>query len=238
MTTVDRPNPSTASAAEASQQPEHHLGLIDAMVITHNEAINIPHCLKGLQGWTNKVYVIDSGSTDGTQEIAESFGAEVLHHDWPGYAQQKNWALDTLPFEADWILIVDADELITPKVRQQLIAIAGRIPKDVAENGFYINRLTYFLGQPLRHCGYFPNWNLRFFKRGAGRYEEREVHEHMIIDDPLGYVHEPMLHDDRRGLEHYIAKHNRYSTLEAREIFAQMTGRSATTTITVQPIRS
>ncbi len=84
------------------------------------------------------------------------------------------------------------------------------------ENGFFINRLTYFLGRPIRHCGYFPSWNLRFFKRGKGFYEDREVHEHVVIEDPVGYVQEPMLHDDRRGLEHYVAKHNRYSTLEAR----------------------
>ena len=198
--------------------------MIDAMIITHNEAINLPRCLKALRGWTNKVFVIDSGSTDGTQEIAQSLGADVVHHDWPGYAQQKNWALDTLPFQSPWILIVDADEVITGKLQRRLTAIASSSDGDVAENGFYINRLTYFLGKPIYHCGYFPNWNLRFFKRGAGRYEDREVHEHVIIEDPVGYIKEPMLHDDRRGLEHYIAKHNRYSTLEARALLSAMRG--------------
>ena len=198
--------------------------MIDAMVITHNEALNLPHCLKALQGWTNKIFVIDSGSTDGTQEIAKSLGAEVVHHDWPGYAQQKNWALDTLPFESPWILIVDADEVITKNLQRRLIEIATGPDEGVPENGFYINRLTYFLGKPIYHCGYFPNWNLRFFKRGAGRYEDREVHEHLIIEDPVGFIKEPMLHDDRRGLEHYIAKHNRYSTLEARALLSAMRG--------------
>lgn len=209
--------------------------MIDVMIITYNEAINLPHCLQALQGWTHKVFVVDSGSTDGTQDLARSFGAQVVHHDWPGYAEQKNWGMENLPFESPWLLIVDADEVITPKLRNQMVAVASRPADEVAENGFFINRLTYFLDRPIRHCGYFPSWNMRFFKRDKGRYEQRLVHEHIIIDDPIGKIREPMLHEDRRGLEHYFAKHNRYSTLEARQLFAEITrpeeqGRSANVT--------
>ncbi|MHC4992137.1 MAG: glycosyltransferase family 2 protein [Planctomycetota bacterium] len=195
---------------------------IDVMIITHNEALNLPHSLKAVQGWTNKIFVIDSGSTDGTQDIARDHGAEVVHHDWEGYARQKNWGLRTLPFESAWILIIDADEVITETGRSRLIDIATRPVDEVKENGFFINRLTYFLGQPIRHCGYYPSWNLRFFKRGKGVYEDREVHEHVVISDPVGYIKEPMLHDDRRGLEHYVAKHNRYSSLEARALLSEI----------------
>lgn len=203
------------------------LAMIDVMIITYNESLNLPHCLKALQRWTNKIFVIDSGSTDGTQDIARSYGADIVHHDWPGYAQQKNWGLDNLPFESDWILIVDADEVITDEVRERLVEIASKPADEVPENGFYINRLTYFMDKPIWYCGYFPSWNLRFFKRGKGYYESREVHEHVIIDNPVGYIREPMIHHDRRGLEHYVAKHNRYSTLEARTIFLEMTSPNA-----------
>ncbi len=196
--------------------------MIDVMIIAHNESVNLPHCLRALQGWTNKIFVVDSGSTDGTQEIARSLGAEVVHHDWEGYARQKNWALDNLPFESPWILIVDADEVITPRLRGRLVDTASHPPETVPENGFFINRVQYFMGKPIRHCGFFPNWNLRFFKKGKGRYEPREVHEHVIMDEPVGYINDAMIHDDRRGLEHYYAKHNRYSTLEARAIFREM----------------
>ncbi len=199
-------------------------GMIDAMIITYNEALNLPFCLRSIQGWTKKIFVIDSGSTDGTQQIARSFGAEVVELAWEGYAHQKNWALQNLPFEADWILILDADEVITVKLRQRLESIAARPVDDVSENGFFINRLTYFLGRPGRYGGWFPNYNMRFFKSGQGLYENREVHEHVIIANPVGYIKQIMKHDDRRGLEHYVAKHNRYSTLEAREIFRAMTG--------------
>jgi glycosyltransferase involved in cell wall biosynthesis len=196
--------------------------MIDVMIITFNESLNLPHCLEALQGWTRKIFVLDSGSTDGTQDIARSFGAEVVHHDWPGYARQKNWGLDNLPLEAPWILLVDADEIITEPVKNRLIEIASRDPDSVPENGFFINRLTYFMDRPIRHCGYYPSWNMRFFKRGLAKYEDRAVHEHMIIDEPVGYIHEAMDHNDRRGLEHFVAKHNRYSTLEARTLFEEL----------------
>lgn len=200
--------------------------MLDVMIITYNEAENLPHSLSALAGWTHRIFVIDSGSTDGTQEIARRHGAEVFHHDWEGYARQKNWGLDNLPFESPWLLILDADEIVTPRLRKQLTAIAQRPPADVPENGFFLNRLTYFMDRPIRHCGYFPSWNLRLLKRGAGRYESREVHEHVVIPDPVGYVREPMLHHDRRPLEHYFAKHNRYSTLEARALWREIVAAS------------
>jgi hypothetical protein len=80
------------------------------------------------------------------------------------------------------------------------------------------------MGGVIRHSGYYPSWNVRFFKRGTARYEEREVHEHMLVDGPVGFIHQDLVHRDRRPLEHHIAKHNHYSTLEARAIFAQEQG--------------
>ena len=146
----------------------------------------------------------------------------MVHHNWEGYARQKNWGLSNLPFESEWLLLLDADEVITDRLRHILEKIGNRPAAETPENGFFINRLSYFMGRPIHHCGYYPSWNLRLIKRGKGFYEDREVHEHVVMDDPVGYVREPMIHEDRRGLEHYIAKHNRYSTLEARSIFRQM----------------
>ncbi len=196
--------------------------MIDVMIITHNEALNLPHCLSSVDGWVNRVFVIDSGSTDGTQQIAEDAGATVIHHAWEGYARQKNWGLDNLAFESEWVLILDADEVITTPLKDRLLEIAAKPASEVTEDGFFLNRVLIFLDREIRHCGYFPNWNMRFFKRGTARYEDRRVHEHMIIDGALGYINAPMRHEDRRGLEHYVAKHNRYSTLESREIFDDM----------------
>lgn len=191
---------------------------VDVMILTFNEELNLPHALASVKDWASRVFIVDSGSTDRTHEIARAHGAEVVDRPWLGYARQKNWALENLPFESDWVLILDADESISPELRQEIEQLVSRDPNSVEEAGFYLNRLFYFLSKPIRHCGYFPSWNLRLFKRGRARYEDRSVHEHMIVEGPTGRLKHLMLHEDRRGLEHFIAKHNRYSTLEAREL--------------------
>ena len=186
------------------------------LIPTLNEQINLPHALASVTEWAQEVFVLDSGSTDRTREAAESGGAAFVFHSWEGYARQKNWGLDHLPITCPWVFILDADEVITPPLREELIQIAEK--DGCEENAFYVNRFFIFLGKRIRHCGYYPSWNLRFFRRGKARYEERAVHEHMVVDGKTGYLKHDMEHNDRRGLEQYIAKHNHYSTLEAREL--------------------
>jgi len=195
-----------------------HPANIDVIITTKDEEANLPYALESLAGWINRVFVVDSGSTDRTCQIAAEWGATVLHQDWLGYARQKNWALDNLPLESDWVFILDADEAIMPDLKAQMIEVAGKPVDRVPEAGFHVNRFFIFLGKRIRHCGYYPSWNIRFFRRGKAHYEEREVHEQMVVDGPTRYLSGHMSHNDRRGLEHYMAKHNRYSTLEAREI--------------------
>jgi glycosyltransferase involved in cell wall biosynthesis len=199
--------------------PPRDTALVDVLIQTHNEELNLPHTLASVRGWVNKVFVVDSGSTDRTQQIAADFGAEFVYHAWEGYAAQKNWALDNLPFERPWILILDADEAVSGELKQEICSIVNKPVESVHEAGFYLNRVFIFGGRQIRHCGYFPSWNLRLFKRGKARYEERLVHEHMVVDGPTAYCKHLLIHEDRRGLEHFFAKHNRYSTLEAREIY-------------------
>lgn len=190
---------------------------IAVMIPTKNEEVNLPFALASVSDWAQEVFVLDSGSTDRTEAVAREHGATFVYHPWEGYARQKNWGLDNLPITAPWVFILDADESITPELREELTAVATA--NACPENAFYVNRFFIFLNKRIRHCGYYPSWNLRFFRRGKARYEEREVHEHMVVDGASGYLRHDMEHDDRRGLEHYIAKHNHYSTLEARELF-------------------
>ncbi len=199
--------------------------LIDVLILAHNEAVNLPHSISSVIGWCTNVFVIDSGSTDGSQELARQHGAQVFEHVWEGYAQQRNWGLENLPFESPWTLILDADESISEELRDQILNVVKRPPDSVPENAFYLNRITWFAGQQIRHCGYFPNWNLRLFKQGKGKYENRQVHEHLLVAGPIGKLQKGLMyHNDRRGLEHYIAKHNRYSTLEAKSLFMEIMG--------------
>jgi acetyltransferase-like isoleucine patch superfamily enzyme/glycosyltransferase involved in cell wall biosynthesis len=206
-------------AFEPAAVPDPQRAPVDVIIVAFNEQINLPCTLKSVVGWAHRVFVVDSGSTDGTRELATSLGAEVVEHAWEGYARQKNWALDNLPLESPWTLIVDADEAVPEDLREEIGALSRQEPSEVAEDGFYINRALMFMGKRIRHCGYNPSWNLRLFKRGKARYEDRPVHEHMILQGREGYLDALLLHEDRRGLEYYIAKHNRYSTLEAETLY-------------------
>jgi acetyltransferase-like isoleucine patch superfamily enzyme/glycosyltransferase involved in cell wall biosynthesis len=225
MTTTSAPHDDVSADAPAgSPGAERPRGgavrtPVDILVMTFNERVNLPHALASVREWAANVFVVDSGSTDGTQEIARRMGAEVVEHAWEGYARQKNWAIDNLPLASPWVFILDADEAITPELRDEIHAICSRPPDEIEQAGFYVNRYLVFMGKRIRHAGYFPSWNLRLFKRGLARYEDRPVHEYMILTGKEGYLKHLMSHEDRRGLEYYIAKHNRYSTLEAQAIF-------------------
>lgn len=193
--------------------------MIDILIQTFNEELNLPTTLDSVKGWARNVFVVDSGSTDRTEQIAREAGAHFVHHAWEGYARQKNWALANLPFEAKWVMIIDADEAVSPSLREEILAMVRRPEGEVKQAGFYINRVFIFFGRKIWHCGYFPSWNLRLFRTGRAHYEDRLVHEHMVVDGPTAYMKGLLIHEDRRGLENFFAKHNRYSTLEASEIY-------------------
>ena len=194
---------------------------IEIIIPVKDEEINLPYTLASVMKWADKVWVVDSGSTDKTRKIAEAAGAEVICQPWLGYAKQKNWALDNIPLSADWVYFLDADETILPLLKDEMLEIASKPIREISETAFNINRYFIFLGKRIRHCGYYPSWNVRFFKRGKAFYEDRDVHEHMIVEGKIGKLKGHMEHFDRRGLECYIEKHNRYSTIEAREIIIQ-----------------
>src|SRR3954463_11686381 len=101
---------------------------VDVLIQTFNEEENLPHTLASLKGWVRRVFIVDSGSTDRTIDIAREYGATVVQHAWEGYAAQKNWALDNLPFESDWIMILDADESVSPVLREEIEQIVAREP--------------------------------------------------------------------------------------------------------------
>lgn len=183
---------------------------VSALVPTLDEELNLPECLASLS-WVDEVFVVDSFSHDRTVVIARAQGAHVVQHAFESYSRQKNWALDALPFRNDWVLIVDADERVTPELRCEIERVLGGPDGD----GYYVNRRFIFLGTWIRHAGWYPSWNLRLFRHRLGRYDDREVHEHVVLQGRVGYLRSDLLHQDRRGLEAFVARHNRYSTLEA-----------------------
>ena len=187
---------------------------VSVLVPTLDEELNLPECLRSVE-WADEVFVVDSFSQDRTVELARSSGATVVQHAFESYSRQKNWALDTLPFRNDWVLILDADERATSGLRCEIEATL----RNTDYAGFYVNRRFIFLGAWIRHAGWYPSWNLRLFRHRLGRYDDREVHEHVVLNGAAGYLRNDLLHLDRRGLEAFVARHNRYSTLEAAARF-------------------
>jgi glycosyltransferase involved in cell wall biosynthesis len=168
------------------------------------------------------VFVLDSLSTDGTRELAAAAGARVFERAFDDYATQKNWALAHLPFRAPWVFILDADERVTPALRDEIRLAVGQAEID----GFYVNRVLLFDGRCVRHGGLYPSWNLRLFRRGRARYEQRTVHEHMVCDGPTAYLRHEMLHLRTESIGEYIAKHIRYADMESDEWLKLRLGRS------------
>lgn len=187
-----------------------------------NEARNLPRCLESLRDF-DEVYVIDSQSTDGTIEIAESYGARVVQfHYQGGWPKKRQWAMETLPLSHDWIFLVDADEAMTPELSAEITS-AIRNP---ACDGYYVALRMYFLGRELRHSG-ASFYKLSLFRRGKGRFECRlrdqdqsmadmEVHEHIVLNGTAQKLRQPLLHHNVESLSHYIRKHDEYSNWEAK----------------------
>ncbi len=204
---------------------------VSVLIPAKNEEENLVACLESVAR-ANEVFVVDSQSDDETCAIAERYGAQVVQFHFNGrWPKKKNWALDNLPFSNEWVLIVDCDERITPELWDE-IAIAIQ---NEQYSGYYLNRRIFFLGTWLRHGGRYPDWNLRLFRHAKGRYEnlkteeirntgDNEVHEHVVLDGPVGYLKHDMLHEDYRDMYQWLARHNRYSNWEARVYLNLLTG--------------
>lgn len=194
---------------------------VSVIVAARNEARNLPACLESLRQ-AGEVFVIDSQSTDATPEIARSYGAKVVQfHYQGGWPKKRQWAMETLPLAYDWILLVDADEALTPE-------LSGEIRHAIQNpnfSGYYISLRMYFLGRLLRHGG-AGFWKLTLFRRGKGGFECRlknqdssmadmEVHEHIVVDGATMRLKNPLVHRNVESLSRYIQKHDEYSNWEA-----------------------
>ena len=187
---------------------------LSVVLITLNEAANLPRTLKSVR-WAQEIVIVDSGSTDATQQIADASGARFFAEPWKGFGRQKNSAISHAT--GDWVLSLDADEEVSA-------ALAGEI-RDLLTgqpgfDAYRIPRLNHFLGRPLRHGGYWPDPKLRLFRKGAAQFEERAVHESMRTVGPVGRLKRPLLHHCYPTLAEYIEHMNRYSALAAAELAA------------------
>ena len=205
---------------------------ITAIILTKNEELNIRRCIESITGLADRIVVVDSGSTDKTIEIARELGAEIYQHEpFEHYARQFNWALDHVNIKTRWIYRIDADEVVTPELKTEIIK-ACQDHQDDDVNGLVMRFKVCFLGRFLVHGGIYPFYNLTIFKNGLGRYEDRAMGEHVVLSKGRTIdLQNDCLHYDYKDLTTWINKHNWYATREVNDYFETLANRQAVTSL-------
>jgi len=195
--------------------------LLSVAIIALNEERNLPRTLASVS-FADEIVIVDTDSTDRTVEIAESFGAKVFNREWPGFAAQKNFAIQQCT--GDWILSLDADEELSPELQTQLQFLLPTYPP---VDAYFIKRRNLFLNRWIKHGGYYPDPKLRLFRRSAAnfttapRFEDRPVHETIAFDGESSTLDFDLIHHAYPTLEDYLEHMDRYSTLGAELLVAQ-----------------
>lgn len=191
---------------------------VTATIITKNESAKIADAIKSVD-WADEILVVDSESTDDTREIAANLGAQVIVQPWLGFAKQKQLAVDKASH--DWIISLDADERISPKLKDELIALKNRKESDLAA-GYRIPRLSTYMGRQIRGGGWYPDWQLRFFDRNFGKWKDVLIHEsvEMEPDTKVENLTGNILHESvTNATYHHRMIGERYAPLAAKQMF-------------------
>ena len=186
---------------------------LSVIIIARNEADRIESCLQSAR-FADEIVLVDSGSDDDTVAIAREYADRVIETEWLGYGPTKQLALGHAT--GDWVLWLDADERVPPDLRDEILSVVNGGDRA----GYRIARKTLFLGHWIRHCGWYPDYVLRLFRRGADpRFSDDEVHETLRIRGSTGDLKQPMIHDTDPTLHHYLAKFNSFTSLGARQLY-------------------
>ena len=185
---------------------------LSAIVLTYNSFDTLEKCLESIK-WITDIVIVDSGSTDGTIEIAKAYTDRIYYNKYINYGRQLNWVLKKIT--SDWVLVVDSDEAVTAELSKNIEKLIKNRP---ALNGYYIARRNYFLGKPVNYCGWYPDYVLRLFRREEAVYKDRELGSSVELKGEKGHLFGDLVHHPYRNLEHYSRKFNRYTGLAAKEI--------------------
>jgi glycosyltransferase involved in cell wall biosynthesis len=213
---------------------------VTVVVLTHDEEANLPACLASVAGWVEEIVVVDSGSRDRTLEIARQHGARILSHPFETHTRQWRWALDTLRDDTGgrldrWILGLDADQRVSPELRDELRARwqeAAAAPRAGEPHGFYVNRRQIFRGRWIRHGGYYPKYLLKLFRLDRVQLDDRDlVDHHFYVSGPVGTLSGDLIEDNLKenDISFWIEKHCGYAARLAREEFLRRRDNAGTT---------
>jgi glycosyltransferase involved in cell wall biosynthesis len=196
---------------------------VTVVILTFNEERNLPSCLASVAEWAADVVVVDSGSTDQTLAIAAAHGARVVTHAFDTHAHQWAWTFAEVRLTTDWVLALDADQAVTPELRQAISAAVGEAGSTIA--GYFINRRQVFRGRWIRHGGYYPKYLLKLWRRSAVRIDVGDlVDHHFGVAGTTARLTGDLIEDNRNeaAIFDWIAKHNRYARLQATEELARL----------------
>lgn len=202
---------------------------LSVVVITWNEEERLRGCLESA-AWADELVVVDAESRDKTVQIASEFTDHVLVRPWPGFPEQKNFALGQA--SGEWLLSLDADEEVSPELREEILALLAAGPPCV---GYQVPRRNIFWGRWMRHGGLYPDWQLRLFHRGRGHFVARAVHESVEVDGPVGRLRHPLVHRSYRDTTDFLERANRYSSLAAED-WIRRGGRARSTDLVLRPL--
>lgn len=187
---------------------------VSVVILTLNEEINIRACIESC-AWSDDVHVLDSGSTDATQTLARSGGAEWHVNPFRSFGAQRNWAIDNIPLRHDWVFHLDADERFTPELVRE---IAQTLAADPPDAGFYVANQMIFMGAWIKRASGYPAYQMRLFHKGRMRFSDHGHGQRESTSGRVGTLTHPYLHHNfSKGLDDWFERHNRYSTLEARQ---------------------
>lgn len=199
------------SAANPFTGPSPRVSIV---ILTLNEAINIRACLESC-AWSDDVHVLDSGSTDGTRDLAARLGAGVHTNPFTSFGAQRNWAIDHIPLRHDWVFHLDADERFTPELVREMQALLATDPPHA---GYYCANQTIFLGSWIKRASGYPAYQMRLFHKARMRFTDAGHGQRESTTGTLGTLAHPYVHYNfSKGLDDWLARHNRYSTQEAEQ---------------------
>lgn len=193
---------------------------VSAVILTYNEEKNLEDCLKGLVDCASEIFIVDSGSTDRTKELAERYGAKVVSHAFETHARQWNWAFQNLPLSSEWILALDADQRVSPELQEEICSELAGVPDDT--DGFYLCRKQIFLGRWIQHGGYYPKYLLKLARRDKIHSDENELLDsRFYVQGKTLKLRSDLIEDNRKDddLPVWKEKHERYALLQAQEEF-------------------
>jgi len=204
---------------------------ISCTIITYNEEANIERCLNAVS-WCNEIVVVDSGSTDKTLEICNKFGCKIHHKDFKGFGEQKRFAVSLA--ENNWVLNVDADEVVSEELKNEIISIFNK--DNINVNGFYLARSLFFLGKRFKYGRESKEFFIRLFNKKYGDFTEEKVHEKVLVNGATAKLNNAILHYSYTSVHQYFEKFNLYTTEAAKILFDKGKNRSLFLTIIFFPL--